>query len=169
MRDRGWTLVESMVVVAVLAVLLATAVPSMRAAMDGQRLQGAVATLRDDLQRLRNDALRDGERRHFSAMPGRGGSCYVLYRGTPGDCTCASDGTSRCQAGSSALKTAGFAADSPVQIASATSTTFSIEPLRGFVTPTATLVLSLPDGQALAAKVAITGRLRQCIPGSPGC
>jgi type IV fimbrial biogenesis protein FimT len=86
---RGFTLVELMVALAVLGILAIVAAPSFVSLIEMQRLRGVNHELLSDIQFVRSEALRRGERvgMHF------GGSstvdCYTIYRrrGVGCDCT----------------------------------------------------------------------------------
>ena len=59
MRQRGFTLIELMVALAVAVVLMSTAVPSFFESTARARLQGAVNELAIDLQYARSQAVRE--------------------------------------------------------------------------------------------------------------
>ena len=88
---QGFTLVELMVVLVILTILLAIAVPSMREFIARKRVEGVANELATDLRYLRAKQI---ERRQntvirFSATNEK--TCYVLYfEGLPvADCDCA--------------------------------------------------------------------------------
>jgi len=90
---RGFTLVELMVALAVLGILAIVAAPSFVAFIEMQRLRGVNHELLTDIQFVRSEALRRGER--VGMRFGSGGSgaaamdCYTIYRqrGVGCDCT----------------------------------------------------------------------------------
>lgn len=57
-RDKGLTLVELMVTVAVLAIFLAVAAPNLTAVLLKMRLEGVANELRTDLQYARSESIR---------------------------------------------------------------------------------------------------------------
>lgn len=59
-RSRGYTMLESVLVLAIASVLTVIAVPQMKTAMNRYRLQGAVANSTWAIQSTRYQALRDG-------------------------------------------------------------------------------------------------------------
>jgi type IV fimbrial biogenesis protein FimT len=89
-RSRGLTLIELMVVVAVAAVILAIAVPSMREFMVRQRVKAINAELVNDLQFARSESITRKDtvwvsfRTDDDAM-----TCYTIHtRLGLGDCDC---------------------------------------------------------------------------------
>lgn len=163
-HEQGVTLIEACMVLAVSTVILTAAVPSMRRMIERQVLRGAADELRTDLQYLRTAAVSRGQTLWLGVQSGDG-SCYVLYAGDRGDCGCRPSGTAACTAGAQALKVVGFAADSGLQL-QATASLLGIEPLRGTVTPTATIKLVGRSGAAVQQLVNVMGRVRTCSPGA---
>ena len=81
MRSRGFTLIELMVVVALVAIVLTLAAPSFRDMILMRRLHGVSAELVTDVQFARSEAV---SRQQFAVvMFGNGAtpaqSCYVIY------------------------------------------------------------------------------------------
>lgn len=101
---RGVTLIELMVVVAVLAVLIVVAAPSVRKLLDVQRLRGISAQLTTDIQFVRAEAASRQEVAGISFKYVAGDqSCYTVHtcgsEGLPGcTCDCTAAAGSRCAA-----------------------------------------------------------------------
>jgi len=101
----GVTLIELMVVVAVLGVLIAVAAPSVRKLLDVQRMRGASAALTTDIQFVRAEAASRQEVAGISFRYVAGSqSCYTIHTcGSTALNACACDCTqpegSRCPAG----------------------------------------------------------------------
>lgn len=84
---RGLTLMELIVTVAILAILVALAVPSFNAFLAKGRLSGAAEALAQDLQLARSEALRRNDDVRLSFSPGAAW-CYGSVAGTTAcDCT----------------------------------------------------------------------------------
>jgi prepilin-type N-terminal cleavage/methylation domain-containing protein len=69
---RGYTLLEMLIVVAVLAVVVSFSWPVLRKSMYKSELVSAARRLRDDLARARLEAIESGTARQFRYQPGTG-------------------------------------------------------------------------------------------------
>ena len=161
--QRGLTLVELMVTMAIIAVTLGAALPTFTQARDRRHLEGAAAQLATDIHHARGLAVARRAAVRFSVQQTANGSCYVVHTGNAGACACTSDGGSQCSANAQALHTVGFAATGPVRM-SLNSRSMLFDPDRGTVTPTGTFSLELQGGQAIRQIVNIMGRVRACSP-----
>lgn len=88
-RSRGFTLIELMVVVAVLGVLLALVAPSFSRLIQEQRLRGINAQLVTDLQFARAEAAARNRHVRVTFRKDTNQSCYTIY-------TYAEASTARC-------------------------------------------------------------------------
>ena len=166
---RGFSMIESMTVLAVMAVTVGSAAPSLMALRDGKRLEGAAAQIETELQFARSLAVARNETVRFTFGSGTGAGCYVIHTGAPHGCVCGGPGVpAQCSAGAEALRSVSFEATDRLSIRSASST-FGFDPTKGTVTPTATLRLSTAPGKTLHVIVNLMGRVRSCSPnGVPG-
>ena len=90
------------------------------------------------------------------------GACYFLHTGDPDDCRCAADGSAECRGGE-ALRAVRI--DAPVPVAlQPNARSLAFDPVRGTVTPGATIRLRSPSGLAIHQVVNVTGRVRACTP-----
>jgi prepilin-type N-terminal cleavage/methylation domain-containing protein len=101
-KRRGFTLVELMVVVAVVAVVLMMAAPSFRDLIFKQRLMGTADQFMTDVQFARTEAAsRQGPTRlRFKTVSG-GMTCYIVHVCSPTattvcECDCSAAAGSRC-------------------------------------------------------------------------
>ena len=76
---RGFTLVELLIVVAVVAIILVVAAPSFRDMILMQRLRSITAQLVTDLQFARNEAASRGTLLRLSFRSDASMTCYTLY------------------------------------------------------------------------------------------
>lgn len=102
---RAFTLIELMVVIAIVAVVLSLAAPSFQKMIEMQRLRGVQDQLVTDLQFARSEAARSGIPVHFyvKRAGGGAGACYILFTDTNLDnrnwqapCDCAVAAGARC-------------------------------------------------------------------------
>lgn len=168
-RHHGFSLIESMTVLAVMAVTVGSAAPSLMALRDVKRLEGAAAQIETELQFARSLAVARNEAVRFTFRSGSGAGCYVIHTGAPNACVCGAPGVpAQCTGGAEALRAVSYGPADRLSIRTA-SGTFGFDPTKGTVTPTATLRLSAPAGQTLHLVVNIMGRVRSCTPnGVPG-
>jgi prepilin-type N-terminal cleavage/methylation domain-containing protein len=139
----GFTLVELMVVVTIVAILAAVAAPSFIDAIARARLEGAVNELGSDLQYARSESLQRGAEVEVSAVGNTGYSIKLTGAAVP-------------------LKSVllgnhlGLAQTAPL----------TFDRVRGIPNGGATLTLSSPDTKAQLSVVAgAGGRLALCSPG----
>jgi type IV fimbrial biogenesis protein FimT len=103
---RGLTLIELMVVIALVGILIVLVAPSMRGLISAQRVQSINAEIVTDLQFARSEAARRNRAIHmrFRATD----NCYVVYADTagPGSCNCSlTPGVNVCTGGREEIKT----------------------------------------------------------------
>jgi type IV fimbrial biogenesis protein FimT len=161
---RGVSLIEAMVVLAIVAVLLAAAAPSFPALLQRAHLEGVALQFETDVQHARSLAVarQQGVRIGFGQSGGQ--ACYLLHTGAAGACTCAAPGAAVCTGDAEALRLVRVdGRQAPALHANAASMLF--DPVRGTTTPTATVRFVAADGRAIHQVVNIMGRVRACSPG----
>ena len=101
----GLTLIELMIVVAVLATLVVLTAPSFKRMIDTQRLRSVNAALITDLQFARAEAASRNEIVwvRFNSS-GSAVTCYVVLIGDPTRCNCQNTATSVCTASATTLE-----------------------------------------------------------------
>jgi len=166
--QRGLTLIESAITLAVTAVLVCSAAPDLAATLERQRLTGAATQLASDVQWLRSEAVLRNEALRLSFFDSTGGSCYVLHSGARNQCQCDGQSASAvCTADAVALKTVTLSASARIGV-QANVNSMVFDPLHGTATPAGTLKVSGASGRAIHHVVNVLGRLRTCTPATPG-
>lgn len=162
-QQAGFTLVECMVSLAVLAVTLGTAVPSLQQASEHRRLEGAAAQLATDIRHARSAAVALTAPVRMSFHRSSGGSCYLLHTGKAADCSCTPGAGAVCTNGAQPIRTVTFEATGGLQVTS-NAASLLFDPDRGTVTPTGSINLQLRNGPTIRQVVNIMGRARTCTP-----
>lgn len=185
-NNRGWTLVEALVVMAAGALLLGQALPSFSDFLSRRQIEGLSMRMQADIQAWRAHSIASGQGLRLSLPVGlsstgtntgtsTGGSCYVMHTGDAQSCTCADVGQLTCQgSGHLLLRSVSIPASTRVQL-SANVKSLRIDPRQGTVSPAGSIDLSNADGSLrLRHVINIMGRVRVCMAagkmsGVPAC
>jgi type IV fimbrial biogenesis protein FimT len=169
--DRGFTLIELMVTLAVAAILLALAVPSFKSLIDKYKLTSAVDTLYSDFQFARGEAIRNNQNVYISFQSGTAW-CYGMVLGNAA-CSCSQ--TTASASDYCGLKLVSAGGSNNVSIPGASSITFNanqtgFEPARGITLNGNTGYVMLQSGLGLQARVnlSVLGRISVCSPAGSG-
>jgi type IV fimbrial biogenesis protein FimT len=169
-RTTGFTLIELMVVLAVIGVVLALAAPSFTGFLARKRVEGVAAELMTDLQLARSEAVA----RNAAVRLTFGTGCYVIHTvQTAGSTSCSQTGASSMGTGAVEIKTAqlstgttaGFSPDNAL-------TRIEFDPVRAAATVdggnaatgSVTVTNSAGSGQLRVSVSAATGRPQVCTP-----
>jgi type IV fimbrial biogenesis protein FimT len=163
LRRRGVSLIESLMVVAVVAILMSTALPGFKSALERRHLEGAAAQLETDIQHARSLAVANNHSVRLKFSNDDSGSCYAVFSGAANQCECRADGSSKCLGTQTVWRSTGFDASGAVRLKSNVGS-IVFDPLQGTSTPTGTLRLLSRSGQAVHLVVNIMGRVRACSP-----
>ena len=162
-RQRGVTLIEACIVVAISSVVLGTAVPGMQGLIDARRLGGAAAQLATDVQFVRTEAVVRNRAVRLSFHASADATCYVVHTGAAAQCSCDASGPAVCSDGAEQIKTVRLPAAERVSLqANVGSVLF--DPLHGTSTPAGTLRLVGTQGREVHHIINIMGRVRSCTP-----
>jgi type IV fimbrial biogenesis protein FimT len=157
--QHGLTLIEAAVVVAVVAISAATAVPGLQRLAEQRRLDGAATELAATLQLARNESI--ARNRVVRLAFDEGNACYLLHTGPAGSCRCTPQGSADCASGATLVGSTGRTTGITLQ---SNAASLAFDPLHGTVTPTATWRVSGRDGRAIHHVVNVMGRVRSCSP-----
>lgn len=161
---RGVTLLESVVVTAVVAIAASAAVPGMGGFKNRQALVGAAAEFETDVQHVRSLVVAGNGTLRISFDARNGASCYIVHSGGANDCECGAAGAAVCRNGAEAQRMVSFAAGGPVSL-NPNVRSIVFDPVKGTRTPTATVRSVGPGGVAVHQVINVLGRVRSCSPG----
>jgi type IV fimbrial biogenesis protein FimT len=164
-RQRGVTLIESCIVLAISTTAIGVVAPGLEQMCQRRHLEGASAQLETDLQLARSLAVSQnhGVRVDFS----NANVCYVIHTGGAGACNCAADGSATCSATATALRVGTLGVGSRLTLHS-NSASMLFDPVKGTVTPTGTVQIGSADGASVRTIINIMGRVRSCSVGLSG-
>jgi type IV fimbrial biogenesis protein FimT len=161
--QRGVTLIEVGIALAVIAVIAGTVAPSFAQAANRRRVEGLAEQARTDLHYAATAAIARGEPLRISFVAITSGSGYVIHNGTPTQCGLASDGSAQCSGTVEVLKTL-FAPASDAITLQANVSSMLFDPLHRTVSPSGTLKIVGSGNRAIHHVVNILGRVRSCSP-----
>jgi type IV fimbrial biogenesis protein FimT len=163
--QRGLTLIEAMMVLAVVSIAIGSALPSLSSLRQRADLSGAAAQVETDVQFARSQAVASNRTVQLTLRESVDGTCYMVHTGPAADCTCSGRATvqASCVGDAELLRVVAFASQGPIQVRS-TSKSLTFDPFKGTVTPTATLRVEDKDGRAIHQVINLLGRVRTCSP-----
>ncbi|SEL07662.1 N-terminal methylation site-containing protein [Roseateles sp. YR242] len=158
----GFTLIEVLVVVSLLALVLGMGLPAGHAWLQRQRLGHAAETVLNDLYLARSEALHGARNVIFRVIQSAGGTCYVIHSGPLNACSCELTGPPTCRADAQALKQAQWPRRPgyPNLLSNVSSMLFSGR--QGTTSLAATLQVRSEGVGEVRHVVSITGRVRSC-------
>lgn len=164
-RHHGFTLLEAAIVIAVLGIIAAVAVPSYGSMLARQQLRAAGAHLALDLRIAREEALRSG-RSVFVSSRGSGAAwCWGVSRDSP--CDCQSGSTKDGQGGAPACSVGrGEVSDYPL-VELGRADTLEFQPGLGRALSAGTVELKTRKKHSLQVQVNVLGRAHLCGPDAP--
>ena len=161
--QRGVTLIETSVVTAIAAVLMAVASPGLGSLFENRKIDGVASNLHADIHFVRQEAVLRNTPVRLSFYNTGTSTCYVAHTGNHADCACDASGAAVCAAPVQQLKFVSFAAADKVAV-QANVNSILFDPLHGTSTPTGTLKVVAHSGRAVHHVVNVMGRVRSCSP-----
>lgn len=176
---KGFTLIELMVVIALMAILIALSVPSFRNMIEMQRLRGVHGELATDLQFARAEAAARGRyvRVNFGSTSTL--TCYSIYTAPSSAtrCDCTLGAGSACPPGAQEIKTTQVQRDGAVsfELPTGQDTAFMFDYISGGLVSSTTDTADVPlaawqvdtridDDRRLRTIIIQTGRPSSCAP-----
>lgn len=164
-RQRGISLVEACIVLAVTTILVATAAPNMQSLLAARRLDNSAQQLAADLQLVRNAAVVRNQALRITFHNRADASCYVIHSGDAADCRCDGAGPAVCSGEAREIKTVVIPSADLVSISS-NATSIGFDPMHGTSTPTGTVRVIGANNREVRHVVNVMGRVRSCSPGA---
>lgn len=168
----GFTLIEMMVVLAVLAIIVTTAVPGMGNFLDSNKLRGATSQFYSDMQYARSESIKRNVNVSVSVTSNGDTSwCYGISINTGCDCTI-TDPTNinACvlpQSGEDILKVGSSADFTGIRLISpsgSNQTVATFDFVRGVATTTGTVVFESHNALETHIDVTALGKINACTP-----
>lgn len=171
--QQGLTLVEILIGLAVVSVALSLAIPSLDGLRQRIELYGAATQVETDVQFARGESVSRNRTVRMTLHDSSSGTCYIVHTGPAAACSCSGASAASCGTSGEVLRSFSMPAGGRVRIRSAVKS-MTFDPVRGTVTPTATLRVESDDGRALHQVVNLFGRVRTCslggkLPGEKAC
>lgn len=165
-QQRGVTLIESMSVLTILSLIVGSTLPGFGSLRQRADLAGVAAQVETDIHFARSQASASNHTVRLSLREVQGATCYMIHTGPAANCGCGGNenAPASCSGESELLRAVMLNARGDVQVRSA-SKSITFDPVKGTVTPTATLRVEARDGRAIHQVVNLLGRVRSCTPG----
>ncbi len=160
-RRRGWSLVETLVVMAVLGVLAAVALPAFQHLADNARLRGLAEQKVATLRLAMSESIQRGQPVSVSYREAEGGQPWCYGLSLQSGCDCRVPG--QCQLDGVERVTWGHDHPGIGLVAGLSGKRFAIQPRRGTVTA-GNVQLTGRNGKGLRVVVSGLGRIRVCSP-----
>jgi len=161
-KNLGFTLVELMIVVAIVGIVATIAVPSFQDTLERNRLKEAVESLKSDLMFAKTEAIKQSKNIRVTLIKSGTDWCYGINDDNTA-CACGTSATANC-----GIKSVNGNQFKGISLGAATNTTF------GFRRGTATNIGPILSSANYEVKVIVSGRgrVRICniagINGLPG-
>jgi type IV fimbrial biogenesis protein FimT len=162
-NQRGVTMIEACITLAIAGILAGSALPSFKDSLDKRQVEGLSSEVGTDLRYACSEAVARNTGVRVSFHQG----CYVVHTGSRDDCRCDGQGPAVCTGDAVALKTVNSAEARGVQVVSNVSS-MRFDPSHGTTSPTGTVCTVPANGRSVHHVVSIMGRVRTCSPAAVG-
>ncbi len=166
--QKGFTLVELIVAIAIFAILAAMAVPSFNSFIDKYRVKRAADTLSAFLINAKSEAIKRNKTVSAVITVADVGStwCVGMTDAAAADCVCSTPDTCQIDVVDRVINSTSF--KGVKLIGPVTGHAFKFKPLRGTVGGNATVELKSAAGLEVNVVVASFGRIKLCSPSGSG-
>jgi type IV fimbrial biogenesis protein FimT len=163
-EQKGITLLETMVVISMLAILTSLALPALQEMMINHRLEGKAREYVANMNWARALAVSSNQAVNLRIATDDSASCYVIFHGPVDDCSCHANGAT-CTVPGNELLAVVLPHSDGVEVSTRTlSATTRITPTQGTISPTLTAIFTGANGKAIHNISNILGRTRSCTP-----
>ena len=162
-NQRGVTMIEACITLAIAGILAGSALPSFKDSLDKRKVEGISSEVGTDLRYARSEAVARNTGVRVSFFQG----CYVVHTGSRDDCVCNGQGPAVCTGDAVALKTVNASSARGVQVVANVSS-LRFDPAHGTTSPTGTVCAVPASGRSVHHVVSIMGRVRTCSPAVAG-
>lgn len=153
-KQVGFTLIELMVVIAILGIVAALALPSFKSVIEGRRLVGATDNLISDLQFARSEAIKQNKTVQFQFNTAAW--CYGVDD-DGANCDCTSPASCTINTAQKVVNGATYK-DVTIAVTDFTGTTVNFEARRGLPSDTGTFTLTI-SGRSKTVNLNAVGRV----------
>ena len=156
--QNGITLIKTLVLIILLTILAARAIPSFKDMMINSRLEGKAREYVTHMNWARSLAVSTNQAVNLHIATSESASCYVVFQGPVNDCICNGNGAVCTTPGNERLVIV-FSHSDGVRVSVRTaSATTRINPRQGTITPTLTAIFTADNGKAVHNISNILGR-----------
>ncbi|MBB5204194.1 type IV fimbrial biogenesis protein FimT [Inhella inkyongensis] len=166
-RHQGFSLVEVLTCMGVLAILLALTLPRFGQLIERKRLDTQLGALYVDLQQARATALTTGTAVRVRFQQLAQGSCWVMHLGPVDSCSCTEQGQAQCLNPEHLLKHQWLPSSGTLRV-DANVSQIAFHPRFGTASRAGTVAIASSSGLRAAHVIALTGRLRSCASAESG-